>query len=262
MLFRSEDKHSILNRNTTHTIATQKAELVTLRRQVEVLAEEVDEFRQIADQKSHALEELQEQLDDLSTTQANTSRREVEDESWTVVREELHRQANHVRTIEAANAKMSGELAILKQRHANIEVLKEQKRELERKVGVVEELREKVVKLEAELEAARKEREAWYVRHLMLVITRFNGLLQGIETRRAVKHTCVRHTEPVQPTTYIRSFTRRPWRKHGSTAYTRSRDCRARGSGPRRAANHREAPARAKPREGEGGTARQSCAAR
>lgn len=156
-----EDQHSILNRNTTNIIATQKAELVTLRRQVEVLTEELAEFRQVADQKSRALEELQEQFDDLSVAQANTSHREVEDESWTVVREELHRQANHVRTIEAANAKMSGELATLRQRHANIEVLKEQKRELEHRVVVVEELRERVVTLEAELEAVRKERETW-----------------------------------------------------------------------------------------------------
>ena len=47
-------------------------------------------------------------------------------------------------------------LATLRQRHANIEVLKEQKRELERKVAGVEELREKVANLEAELDAARR----------------------------------------------------------------------------------------------------------
>lgn len=95
--------------------------------------------------------------------QANASHREVDDESWTVVREELHRQASHVRTIEAANAKMNAELTTLRQRHANIEILKEQKRDLEQKVRGVEELRETVAKLEAELEAARKEREEWCV---------------------------------------------------------------------------------------------------
>ena len=156
-----EDAHSTLSRNTAHTIATQKSEVATLQQQVEALQEELAEFRQIADQRSHALEELQEQFDDLSVAQANASHREVDDESWTVVREELHRQASHVRTIEAANAKMNAELSMLKQRHANIEVLKEQKRELERKAQGADELREKVVKLEAELEAARKEREEW-----------------------------------------------------------------------------------------------------
>ena len=97
----------------------------------------------------------------MSVVQADTSHRVEDDESWTVVREELHRQADHVRKIEAANAKMNAELTGLRQRHANIEVLKEQKRELERKARAVDELRETVVKLEAELDAARKEREEW-----------------------------------------------------------------------------------------------------
>ena len=65
--------------------------------------------------------------------------------------------------MEADNARMSSELTTLRQRQANAEVLKEQKRELERKLVGMDGLREKVVKLEAELEAARKEREEWYV---------------------------------------------------------------------------------------------------
>ena len=156
-----EDAHSLLTRNTAHTIATQRSEVATLQEQVDVLQKELAEFKQIADQRSRALEELQEQFEDLSVAQANTSHREVDDESWTVVREELHRQAEHARSIEAANAKMSSELTILRQRHANIEVLKEQKRELERKAQGMNELREKVVKLEAEVAAAKNEREEW-----------------------------------------------------------------------------------------------------
>jgi mitotic spindle assembly checkpoint protein MAD1 len=152
-----------MSHSTAHTIASQKSEIATLRRQVEVLQEELGEFKNIVDQRSHALEELQEQFDELSVAQQDTSYRVTDEESWAVVREELHRQANHVRTIEAANAKMSSELTTLRQRHANIEVLKEQKRELERKAQAVDELRETVVKLEAELDAARKEREEWYV---------------------------------------------------------------------------------------------------
>ncbi|GJE94153.1 mitotic arrest deficient-domain-containing protein [Phanerochaete sordida] len=156
-----EDAHAALARSTTQTIATQRTEIATLQNQVEVLQQELSEYRKTADEQSHAYDDLHEQFEELSFAQANASHREVEDESWTVVREELHRQADHVRKIEAENAKMSSELTTLKQRHANIEVLKEQKRDLERKVRATEELREKVVKLEAELDAARKEREEW-----------------------------------------------------------------------------------------------------
>lgn len=165
-----EDAHSALSRGTTHTIASQRSEIAALQQQVEVLQEELAGFRKVADERSHAYDELQEQFEELSFAQANASHREVEDESWSVVREELHRQADHVRKIEAENTKMNTELTTLRQRHANIEVLKEQKRDLERKAKAAEELREKVVKLEAELDAAWKEREEWYVLAAILVV--------------------------------------------------------------------------------------------
>lgn len=112
-------------------------------------------------------------MDELTEAQANTSRFSAaggdgdttkgEDENWAIIREELHRQANHLRTVEAANAKMTSELNVLRQRNTSLEVLKEQRRELEKKVEGMQQLKEKVVRLEAELDAARKEREDWYV---------------------------------------------------------------------------------------------------
>ena len=80
-----------------------------------------------------------------------------------VVRDELHRQADYLRTLESSNAKMLAELVVLRERQTSVEVLKEQKRGLEKKVQVIEELRTKVVKLEAEVEAGRREREEWYL---------------------------------------------------------------------------------------------------
>lgn len=94
----------------------------------------------------------------------DTVRKGAEEENWNVVREELHRQANYLRSLESTNAKMNMELNVLRERHASVEVLKEEKRGLERKVKVMEELREKVVKLEAELDAGRREREEWLVK--------------------------------------------------------------------------------------------------
>lgn len=158
-----EEAHSTLSRETAHTIATQTAEITTLSRQVEVLTGQLQEFKHIADERTHALDELQEKFDDLSVAQTDASFHVNDDENWGVIREELHRQASHLRTVEAENAKLNGELTTLRQRHANIEVLKEQKRELERKARGVDELREQVVRLEAELDAARREREEWCV---------------------------------------------------------------------------------------------------
>lgn len=154
-----EDAHSTLSHRTTQTIATQKSDIATLTRQLTLLQEEFGELKQVAEQRSHTIEELQAQFDDLSTTQDVSMATLADDESWSVVKEELHRQTDYLRTVEAANAKMSSELSVLKQRQDNVEVLKEQKRELERKVRDVDQLREQVIRLEADLADARKERD-------------------------------------------------------------------------------------------------------
>ena len=80
-----------------------------------------------------------------------------------VVREELVRQAEYLRNVEAKNVKLQSEVAWLRERNTSIEVLKEEKRGLEAKVVQLDEMKERVVRLEAELEAGRLEREAWCV---------------------------------------------------------------------------------------------------
>ena len=131
------------------------------------LTSELEQVRRTADERGDAHAKLQAQLDELraSTNQGPSSllpnANAGADDSWKVVREELGRQAEYLRSLESKNAKMSAELSGLRERHASIEVLREKNRELERKARVAEELRTKVVSLEAELEAARKEREEW-----------------------------------------------------------------------------------------------------
>lgn len=104
------------------------------------------------------------------------------------MRAELARQAEYMRTLEAANARLGAENAALRERHASVEVLREQKRALERKAQGAEELREKVFRLEAELDAARRERETWYVDGLCMVIA-------------ALSDTVLRASENAQPST-------------------------------------------------------------
>ncbi|THH32692.1 hypothetical protein EUX98_g1543 [Antrodiella citrinella] len=157
-----EDTHSTLARQTSQTIATQKSEISTLSRQVTRLQDQNTELQLIANNRTQAFQQLQVQFDELNDAQDNTvARRSGDDEHWAIVRDELHRQSNHLRTVEAANLKMTAELTTLRQRNASVEVLKEQKRDLERKVAGMDELKERVVKLEADLDASRRAREEW-----------------------------------------------------------------------------------------------------
>ncbi|KAI0641696.1 MAD-domain-containing protein [Trametes meyenii] len=156
-----EEENSSLALNTSRTITAQKSQIATLSRQVALLGDELSGFKRLAEERAQAFDTLQAQFDDLTASQSSFSANVAQDEDWTIVREELHRQNKHMRQLESANAKMTVELNALRERHTSVEVLKEQKRELERRVRGAEGLREKVIKLEAELDAARKEREEW-----------------------------------------------------------------------------------------------------
>lgn len=157
------DDHEALSRSTSQTLSAQKSQITTLTRQVTLLQDELAEYRQIAEERAHALEALRTELDDASAANESFSQKTTDEETWAVVRAELSRQAEYMRALEAANARFGAENVALKERHASIEVLREQKRALEKKAQGAEELREKVFKLEAELDAARRERETWYV---------------------------------------------------------------------------------------------------
>ncbi|KAI9065686.1 MAD-domain-containing protein [Trametes sanguinea] len=156
-----EQENSSIARTSSQTIATQKSQISTLTRQVSLLEHELSEFKKLAEERARAFETLQSEFDQLSASQSSFTQSSAQDEDWTIIREQLQKQAKYTSQLESANAKMSAELKTLRERQTSVEVLKEQKRELERKVRGADELREKVVKLEAELEAARKEREEW-----------------------------------------------------------------------------------------------------
>lgn len=158
-----KDAHSSLQRSTAQTIASHRSQITTLTHQSSLLQEELAEVRQIADSRSVTIDSLEAQLSDLASSQTSLIHSTSEERDMHIVREELHRQAEYLRTVESKNAKLTTEVNVLRAKETSVEVLREEKRGLERKVRVMEELREKVVKLDAEVEAGRREREAWLV---------------------------------------------------------------------------------------------------
>ncbi|KZV66505.1 MAD-domain-containing protein [Peniophora sp. CONT] len=163
-----EDEHQKLAASTQQTITAQRAQISTLARQVAHMEQELRDVRALADERSAVVDELQMQMDDLSVAHADQSRDESETMSWGVLRSELTQLAEHNRAVEGQNARMAAELALLRDRKANVEVLKEEKRGLEARLRGMDELREKVVQLEGELDAARRERKEWHGRATQL----------------------------------------------------------------------------------------------
>ena len=184
-----QDAHLALSRSTNQTITSQRTQITTLTHQNSLLQDELAQLRVTAEERGATVEELQSQFDELSANQETLMRRVSEEENMSVVREELHRQANYLRTLESTNAKLTSELTVLRERQTSVEVLREQKRGLEKRVQVLEELRTKVVKLEAEVEAGRREREDWYLFSPIIFVTTCIYLSSGrIDPRILLRH--------------------------------------------------------------------------
>ncbi|RXW17677.1 hypothetical protein EST38_g8182 [Candolleomyces aberdarensis] len=154
-----QDSHSSLNLSTSQATASQKSLITTLEHRISLLSSELSQATQIADERSRTLNQLQMQYDELQAAHEEVSSAPSDD--MHVVREELKKQQDYLRQLESTNTKLTKELNFLRERNTNAEVLKEEKRGLEKKLIVLEELRDKVVRLEAELDAARSEREEW-----------------------------------------------------------------------------------------------------
>ncbi len=158
-----QDKYDSLSHSTTQKLAAQAAELTARERQVESLSAELHSTQEAAATHSAEVLHLQSALDAQTTTQTDLARHQAEEASWSVLRTELTRQAEHSRQLETAHSRAMVELNTLRERHTSMEVLREENRALERRAAAADELRETVVRLEAELDAARAEREAWCV---------------------------------------------------------------------------------------------------
>jgi mitotic spindle assembly checkpoint protein MAD1 len=158
-----QDAHSQLSLSTAQTISSQKSISGSLTSRNSLLESELSSAQSLASSRLETIHSLQDQLDELQDAKDEWARTITDQQDLTVVREELKRQAEYLRQLEGTNARLNVELLSLRDRHASVEVLREQNRSLEEKVAYTNSLRQKVISLEAELEAARQERESWYV---------------------------------------------------------------------------------------------------
>ncbi|KXN91874.1 Spindle assembly checkpoint component mad1 [Leucoagaricus sp. SymC.cos] len=156
-----QNTHSQLSLSTAQTISSQKSLLNSLTPRASLLESELAAAQSLASSRLESIHSLQDQLDELQEAKDEWTRGVNDQQDLGVVREELKRQAEYLRQLEGTNARLNVELVTLRNRHASIEVLREQNSSLESKLAYTESLRQKVASLEAELEAARQERETW-----------------------------------------------------------------------------------------------------
>ncbi|KAL0947888.1 hypothetical protein HGRIS_010523 [Hohenbuehelia grisea] len=154
------DAHSSARAN----ISSQKNQIATLRSQLSSAQATLDS---VASSHQSDIEELKSQLqhirEERDTLERKTGRASTAegDLDMEIIRNELQRQATHTRKLEAANERLHTELTHLRERAAGVEVLREEKRGLEGRLHTLEQVRDRAVRLEIDLDAAKRERDEW-----------------------------------------------------------------------------------------------------
>lgn len=176
-----EDENDLLQNESNrikHENELMNEEKNNVLKQMEVLQDELqklDEENHKLRKQEDELKEVKEKLADLqdrpsvstlsssSTGNGNGTGRESSPSITDVLRRELHHQVQHLRTLEQNNARLTKEIAILKQDKANVELLKEEKLSLESKVRRMDTLRRTLADVEGEVAILKRERDEWAV---------------------------------------------------------------------------------------------------
>jgi hypothetical protein len=88
-----------------------------------------------------------------------------------VVRDEPHRQASYLHTLESINAHLFAEVLVLCEHEERIAILKKGCHTLESKVQVIDEVRDGIVRLEAELDVGKPQRYGLSLFYLSFTFT-------------------------------------------------------------------------------------------
>ncbi|KAF2005884.1 mitotic spindle assembly checkpoint protein-like protein MAD1 [Amniculicola lignicola CBS 123094] len=156
-----EENHAAEQRQNEHKYNTLQAEHTALK-------ESIGEIRADLDVKVNALQTTQRKL---SQNEAQVGELEAEvlrlkaitgdAETLTVIKRELSEQVAHIKKLETLTREQNNELRQYRKHHKAIEVVEEEKRSLQSKVSMMDELRERLHDAERRKQMLEDERDSW-----------------------------------------------------------------------------------------------------
>lgn len=119
---------------------------------------EMEKYRRLWQEKSAECEALRA----TTSRSKNLPTANSDSASLEVLRSQLLEKSEESRRLSDANAKLQAEVVVLRERYTSVEVLKEEKRELQHRLRAADTLMDQVGALEAQVESLRREKESWY----------------------------------------------------------------------------------------------------
>lgn len=152
---------SSLDRQYKHQLQEIESKHTTLQKTL-------SDLRADLDLKSGALQNTQ---DRLAKKEAEAGHLESENlrlkaqagdsDTLTVIKRELSEQVTHIRRLETTNREQSTELKHYKRMHRAVEIVEEEKRVLERKIGLMDDLRKELHEARVRRQVLEDERQSW-----------------------------------------------------------------------------------------------------
>jgi mitotic spindle assembly checkpoint protein MAD1 len=132
------------------------------------LQRSVEESREDAEAKDQALHEAQQtiaqkdaQIGNLESEVLRLKAQTGDVDTLGVIKRELSEQVSHIRTLEAKNREQQAELKHFRQLHKSVEIIEEEKRDLQRKVDGIEDLQQELGEARLQRQRLEDERLAW-----------------------------------------------------------------------------------------------------
>lgn len=142
--------------------------LSDLEAQISSMRQTAQEFEQDSQARHAFLQQTQEQLAEkdrqIGNLEADVLRLKAQTgdaDTIAVIRRELSDQVQHIRSLEARNAKQHAELSHLRQIHKAVEIVEEEKRSLQRKLEAAQALETELAEVRLQRQRLEDERLAW-----------------------------------------------------------------------------------------------------
>ncbi|KAL9579623.1 MAG: hypothetical protein Q9212_005001, partial [Teloschistes hypoglaucus] len=152
---------SSLDRQYKHQLQEIESKHTTLQRTL-------SDLRADLDLKSGALQNTQDRLakkeaeaGHLESENLRLKAQAGESDTLAVIKRELSEQVTHIRRLETTNREQSTELKHYKRMHRAVEIVEEEKRVLERKIGLMDDLRKELHEARVRRQVLEDERQSW-----------------------------------------------------------------------------------------------------
>ena len=167
------------NRSLREEAEEAKSDLASLERQSArethelesrhtVLQSSVDEIKAERDAKVTALQNTQKQLEqrdgEIAQLQSEALRLRAQagdSDTLSIIKRELSEQVAHIKKLEGANREQMAELKQYRKQRKNVEVVEEEKRALEQKLRLMEDLRRELCEAQLRQQVLEDERRSW-----------------------------------------------------------------------------------------------------